>query len=142
MSEERARILNMVASGKLTVEEAEQLLDALGDKSGAAAPSEQTGEAVARKTLPKYLRVKVVSTDGDNVNVRVPLGLVRAGMKLTSLIPPQAMAKINSSMAEQGLSFDLNSLKPEDIDALLEGLSDMEVNVDSKSGDNVRVYCE
>lgn len=142
MNEERARILNMVAAGKLTVEEAEQLLDALGDTSGGAATTEQPSRAVAKRGLPKYLRVKVVSTEGDNVNVRVPLNLVRAGMKLTSLIPPQAMEKINSSMAEQGLNFDLTSMKPEDLDALLEGLADMEVNVDSKNGDNVRVYCE
>ncbi len=141
MSEERARILNMVAAGKLTVEEAEQLLDALRDTSGGTAAVE-TGHSKAGEGVPKYLRVRVQSTDGDNVNVRVPLNLVRAGMKLTSLIPPQAMEKINSSMAEQGLNFDLSSFKPEDLDALLEGLSDMEVNVDSKNGDNVRVYCE
>ncbi len=85
--------------------------------------------------------MKVVSTAGDNVDVKVPLGLVRAGLKLTSLIPPQAMEEINKSMAEHGMSIDFSSLKPDTIEELIEALREMEVNVDSKNGDNVRVYC-
>jgi hypothetical protein len=38
------------------------------------------------------------------------------------------------------MSFDLNSLKPEDIEELLEALREMEVEVDSNNGDTVRVY--
>ena len=89
----------------------------------------------------KYLYVKVVSVIGDNVDVRIPLGLVRAGLKLTSLIPPQAMDEINKSMAQHGMSIDFSSLKPDTIEELIEALREMEINVDSKNGDNVRVYC-
>ena len=35
MSEDRSRILNMLAEGKITAEEAERLLDALDARSGA-----------------------------------------------------------------------------------------------------------
>jgi hypothetical protein len=35
--------------------------------------------------------------------MRIPLGLLRAGMKFTSLMPPKVMDKINSTMQEQGL---------------------------------------
>jgi hypothetical protein len=84
--------------------------------------------------------VKVVSVKGDNVNVKIPLSLVRAGLKLTSLIPPHAADQINKSMAEKGMSFDLASMKPEDLEDVVESLREMEINVDSNNGDTVRVY--
>ncbi len=85
--------------------------------------------------------VKVLSSQQDNVDVRVPLGLIRAGMRFTSLIPPQAMDQINSSLKEKGMNFDLGNIKPEDIEELIKNLADMEVNVKSKNGDIVKVYC-
>jgi len=84
--------------------------------------------------------VKVESTKGDNVNVKIPLALVRAGLKLTSLIPPQAVDQINKTMAEKGMSFDLNNFKPEDLEELIEALREMEVDIDAANGDKVHVY--
>jgi Asp-tRNA(Asn)/Glu-tRNA(Gln) amidotransferase B subunit len=140
MSEERKRILKMLAEGKISASEAEELLDAMG-KGGQDAGADST--TVDRKNLKniKYIYVKVLSSQNDNVDVRVPLGLIRAGMRLTSLIPQQAMEHINSTMHEKGMKFDLNNLKPDDIEELIKNLADMEVNVKSKNGDTVRVYC-
>jgi hypothetical protein len=83
----------------------------------------------------------VDSVDGDKVDVKIPLALVRSGLKLTSLIPPQAMDQINEQMAEKGMSIDFSNFKPEDIDELIEALREMEINVDSAEGDNIRVFC-
>ena len=47
---------------------------------------------------------------------------------------------IDKTMAEKGMSFDLKNLKPEDLEDIVESLREMEINVDSKDGDNVRVY--
>ena len=141
MSEDRGRILSLIAEGKVTPADGERLLDAL-EKDGAGSTATETSSASPHQTGPaKYLYVKVKSTAGDNVDVKIPLGLVRAGLKLTSLIPPQAMEEINRSMAEHGMSIDFSSLKPDTIEELIEALREMEVNVDSKNGDNVRVYC-
>lgn len=139
MSEERNRILDLLAAGKITAEEAGRLLDAVDSgaaqaASAPAAPKTRSGE------LPKFMYVKVISTKGDNVNVKIPLSLVRAGLKLTSLIPPQAMEQIDKSMAEKGMSIDLKNLKPEDLEDLIESLREMEISVDAANGDNVRVY--
>lgn len=143
MSEDRSRILKMLAEGKITAEEAEQLLDALSaGAAGSAEPAIKGDPSALIAALPRYLYVKVNSTDGDNVDVKVPLALVRSGLKLTSLIPPQAMDEINRSMSEHGMSIDFNNFKPEDIDELIGALREMEVNVSSKDGDTVRVYCE
>jgi DUF4097 and DUF4098 domain-containing protein YvlB len=140
MNEERQRILKMLGEGKITAIEAEDLLDALGKNNG-----QQAGEAAAvePKVLKniKYMYVKVLSSQQDNVDVRVPLGLIRAGMRFTALIPPQAMDHINSSLKEKGMNFDLGNIKPEDIEELIKNLADMEVNVKSKNGDIVKVYC-
>lgn len=152
MSEDRARILNMLAGGKISAEEAERLLDALdtrtekptgaGAEAASAEPAIKGDPTPLLNALPKYLYVKVNSVDGDKVDVKIPLTLVRSGLKLTSLIPPQAMDQITEQMTEKGISIDFGNLKPEDIDDLIQSLREMEVNVDSKNGDKVRVYAE
>jgi SHOCT-like domain len=138
MSQERTRILDLLASGKITVEEATRLLDAVEVRASqppqAAAPKNGSGD------LPKFIYVKVLSTKGDNVNVKIPLGLVKAGLKLTSFIPQPAMEQINKSMSEKGMSMDLLNFKGEDLEELIQALREMEVNVDAANGDNVRVY--
>jgi len=145
MSEDRSRILSLLAAGKITADEAERLLDALDTGAGAAA--EPAGPAFTGDpsplvaALPKYLYVQVSGSTGDNVHVKIPIALVRSGLKLTSLIPAQAMDQINESMSEHGMSVDFTNLKPEDIDELIESLREMEINVDGKDGDVVRVYC-
>ena len=130
MSEDRVRILNMLAEGKITAEEADKLLDALsartsvsGAEGGAAgvgaaeSASRITGDPTpVLEALPKTLYVKVESPEGENVDIKVPLSLVRAGLKLTSLIPSSAMDEINESLAKSDISIYFNNLKAEDID--------------------------
>jgi len=146
MSEDRSRILNMLAQGKITAEEAERLLDALDTRPAASAGVATSGPAIKGDpgplidALPKFLYVKVNAENGDNVDVKIPVALVRSGLKLTSLIPPQAMDQINDSMSEHGMSVDFSNLKPEDIDELVAALREMEISVDSANGDKVRVY--
>ena len=140
MSDERKRILKMLADGVISADEAEELLDALGKSGGQQSQAGEIGVVKELKKL-KYIYVKVLSSQNDNVDVRVPLGLIRAGMRLTTLIPPQAIDQINKTMREKGMSFDLNNIKPDDIEELIKNLADMEVNVKSKNGDTVRVYC-
>ncbi len=127
---------------ELTTDEAARLLNALDAQ---ATPQDDRGgpaaEAVAAPLpLPKYIYVKVVSTKGDNVNVKIPINLVRAGLKLSSFIPQPAMEQINKSMEDHGPSVDLPNFKADDLEELIQALREMEVNVDAANGDNVRVY--
>ena len=85
---------------------------------------------------PKYLRVLVNSEDGDKVNVRVPITLVRTGLLLTTLIPVAA----NEELRKQGI--DLSGLGGLNGDELIEALRELNVDVDSANGDTVRVFCE
>jgi hypothetical protein len=146
MSEDRKRILGMLAEGKITADEAEMLLDSIDspaeEASAATAPSTSadwpTGPSATG--TPKFLYVKVTGGK-DTVDVKVPLAVLRTGLKLTSLIPPQAMDQINDSMSEHGMSLDFNNLKPDDIEELITSLREMEINVQSADGENVRVFC-
>jgi hypothetical protein len=44
-------------------------------------------------------------------------------------------------MARKGVAFDINRLKPDDLEALVEQLSELTVDV-GQEGASVRVYCE
>jgi hypothetical protein len=141
MNEQRKDVLDMLAEGKVTAEEAEQLIAALERDQPPAAPS----LAAARpKGKAKYLRV-VVDTleDGEpgRVNVRVPLQLLRAGVRLAALIPPQALVRANAELSKSGVPFDLTQLKPEQLEALVENLDEMTVEVDQPDA-KVHVFCE
>ncbi len=143
MSRNRTRILKMLANGKIAVDEAERLLDAIGH-SGAAAPGDEPGASGDGKEKPKprFLRVQVEESDGDRVNVRVPLNLIRAGVKLGSLVPGPAMDKVNQALHEKGIRIDLGGLKSEALEELIAQLSELSVDVDEQGGDKVRVFCE
>lgn len=142
MSEERQKILSMVAQGKISIEEAELLLDALKGKPVSPAVTVSGAQDSQKKTL-KYLRVVVDSKQGDNVNVRVPMALLRSGLKLSSLVPPQAYAKINEKMGEKGVDFDINQfLKSGNVEELIESLGELNVDVNAANGDVVKVFFE
>ncbi len=132
---DRNRILKMVAEGKITVEEADALLTALLGEG----EIKRSNTCNQSNVTPKYLFVKV--TGEDNVDIRIPVGLLRAGMKFTTLIPPHAADHINRAIKEHGMSFDISGIKPEHVEELLRHLSDMEINVKARNGDNVRVFC-
>src|SRR5215468_5956121 len=127
MNEQRRQILQMLAEGKITAEEAERLIDALEREQ----PESPPGTAPRPKSTPKYLRVLVSTTDnmgGDGpgrVNVRVPLQLLRAGVRLASLIPPQALTHVNEELHKSGIPIDLTQLKPQHIEELVEQLDDI-----------------
>jgi hypothetical protein len=143
MNEQRRQILQMLAEGKITADEAERLIDALEREQ----PESPPGAASRPKPRPKYLRVVVSSADssgGDGpsrINVRVPLQLLRAGVRLTTLIPPQALTKVNAELAKSGVPIDLNELKPQHIEELIGQLDELTVDVDDPDG-KVQVFCE
>jgi hypothetical protein len=145
MSEERTRILKMMAEGKLNVAEAEALLDALAQ--GRPSPSQATPSATgsaAPVTPPKFLRVLVEGEDEgkpSKVNIRVPLDLIRAGMRLAALIPTVAHEPVNKALKDAGVQIDISKLKADELEGLVAHLQELHVDVDS-GAEKVRVYCE
>jgi hypothetical protein len=156
MNENRRQILEMLAAGKITAEEAERLLAALDPEpvtvggmsngtSGSGAKSSTT------KTTPKYSRVLVEADEQmtgnrglTTVNVRVPMQLLRAGVRLAALIPQQAHDQLDSALSSHGIPLTLSQIKPENLEELIDHLEDLTVDVDGKDGNatKVRVFCE
>ncbi|MBO0681692.1 MAG: hypothetical protein J2P45_00935 [Candidatus Dormibacteraeota bacterium] len=144
MSDNRRQVLDMLASGQITVEEADRLIAAIGD---GPAPAVATGLVERPATAPRYLRVIVNAVDDKEgpikVNVRVPLQLLRAGVRLASLIPPQAQDEVNTALRRQGVGFDISQIKPENVDELIDHLGELTVDVDGERNNmKVRVFCE
>jgi len=137
MNEERKKVLNMLADGKISADEAERLISALENKTTETSP--QTALTKTLDNLPRYLFVKVDAVDGDKVNIRVPLKLVKAGIKLQALLPQDAQDKINAKLNEKGINLD--DFKDENFKDLLDALTEFELNVDDKKGDKVKIYC-
>jgi len=146
MTDNQKKILEMLAEKKISTDEAYRLLNALGSDEGGQKEMPKVPTGTVAK--PKYLRVTVMPEEGadpkhaDRVNVRVPMGLIRAGIKLTSLIPNDAMDKVNDALRDKGINFDVKSVKPEDIEELIGALSELEVDVESGHGEKVKVFVE
>jgi hypothetical protein len=138
MSEERRKILEMLQEGKISVDEAERLLSAL------SSPEVEEREISSEKGKLKYLRILVEpgpgSEEKERVNVRVPLKLIRAGLKLASFIPKHAQTKVNEALQEKGIDFDFKKVTSEDLEDLISQLDDLTVEVEGK--ETVRIYCE
>jgi hypothetical protein len=133
MSDHRRQILDMLAEKKITAEEAERLLSAV-EKDPV-----QAGDKI------KYLRVLVDTKDPvdgpTKVNVRVPMQLLRAGVKLTGVIPTKAREEVNAALRKEGIAFDINNLTPQNLEEMIEQLRDLSVDVDNENT-KVRVFCE
>lgn len=147
MNEERRKILDMLAQGLINADEAERLIAALESAPATASPN--SGSQTPPKARLKYLRVLVESGEGEAaddpslVNVRVPLGLLRAGVRLVSLIPVQARTHVNDALKEYGVPMDLSQIKPENLEEIVDYLGDLTVDVDQKNEKvKVRIFCE
>ena len=138
MNDNRRQILDMLANGKITAEEAERLIAAL-ERSGAGATAMSDSDRV------KYLRVLVDTKDPvdgpTKVNVRVPMQLLRAGVRLTGVIPASAREEVNNALRKEGIAFDINNVTPQNLEELVEQLRELTVDVDNENT-KVRVFCE
>jgi len=139
MTENTRQVLEMLAEGKITTEEADRLISALREQPSGS------GAAPAKK--PRYLRVIVDAEDSRQgpvkVNIRVPLMLLRAGVRLASVIPPEAQEKVNRALREQGVDLDISTIKPENLEELIDGLQDLTVDIEQQRDDvKVKVFVE
>ena len=128
--EERMKVLRMVEAGKITAEQATQLLEALDEvPTPKNAPAGSSGPAVPPNMAGRWFRVRVTDSDTGKVrvNVRLPVGVVNAGLKMGMRFAPQV----------EGL----------DLDSLSAMINNGEVGqivdvFDDKDGEHVEVYIE
>jgi hypothetical protein len=143
-NDDTRRILDMVAQGKLTAEDAERLLKALGNAEDAPASSAvhaSAGDVPSDTTQKRWLRINIHKPAGEHraqpkdVNIRVPLGVVRGGMRLGAIIATFAGEKAVRRMKVGGIDVDLNAINNDlsklhgpEFDAFLNSLQDIDID--------------
>jgi hypothetical protein len=148
MGESQKKILQMLAEGKINVDETERLMKLIDTDSES---DERAAGTKRGGGMPRYMRVVVEPKPGadknggaskkERVNVRVPFNLIRAGMKLVSLIPSEAADEVDKAFKEKGFSFNVRKLKEEDLEQLVTALQESEIDVETDS-ETVKVYAE
>lgn len=136
MSQETKKVLEMLASGQITAEDAEKLLEKVGASGPAAATPAASEEGAKAGQKVRFLRVVVDEPDHKQVNIRVPLAMLGTGIKLFAMLPTKASEKL----AEKGI--DLAALRNLPREELMEQLRELHVDVDSTNGEKVRIFCE
>ena len=125
-SEERVKVLKMVADGKITPEVAAELLKAL---DAAEAPRAASSAEDQPGRSGRYFRVTVTdtTTGRTRVNVRMPLGMVNAGLRMGMRFTPELEGLDSDQLAE----------------ALTSGQTGQIVDVyDDEDGEHVEVFIE
>ncbi|MGG3563291.1 hypothetical protein ABES03_17000 [Neobacillus rhizosphaerae] len=129
MSEEISRVLTMVEEGKLDKEKAAELIDVLQGKSNQVDLNKRTSPSY----LNKMLKVRVTSQEGDNINVNLPIKLIKAVLKVGTNI-----AKMIPESEKYVKDIDVELL----IEAIENELDGQIVDVTSAKGDKVLVIIE
>ena len=128
----------MLASGKINADEADRLLNAVDSGQSDHVADQQTSTV-----KPKFLHVKVEKNENGgekNVDIKIPLLLLKAGVKLGSIMPGDAKDKINSQLNEKGIMFDLNNVSSKEIDVLIKTLTESSIDIDTED-EKVKIYC-
>lgn len=130
-SEERFKVLKMVQEGKITPEMAADLLKAL-DSGSKAAPGESQNKG-PEGNIPgmggKFFRVRVsdIYTGKVRANIRLPLGMVNAGLRMGMKFSPEV----------EGLNAERL------VEALADGKTGKIVDVyDDEDDEHIEVYIE
>ena len=129
MKDEISRVLTLVEEGKLDKEKASELINILQGK-------DQPELVTIKKEVPygnKMLKIRVTSEDGDNVNVNLPINLVKAVLKVGTNIAekiPEAEKYVKD------INIDLL------IEAIENELDGQIVDITSANGDKVFVVIE
>jgi hypothetical protein len=128
MNEEISRVLTMVEEGKLEKEKAVELIHVLQGN-----PKPVDLNKTSTPYLDKILKIRVTSEEGDNVNVNLPIKLVKA------------VLKVGTSIAERIPEAE-KYVKDINVDLLIEAIENeldgQIVDITSAKGEKVLVVIE
>ncbi len=96
MEEERIKVLQMLDEGKITVEEANELLSALQESKGS---KKESLTEVSGVEEAKFLKILVTENEEEQVNISIPIKLVRM---LKNFVPQ----KVKRRLEEEGVDMD------------------------------------
>ncbi|MGB6820598.1 MAG: hypothetical protein WBE21_00865 [Candidatus Acidiferrales bacterium] len=144
MSVETKKVLELLAAGKISSEDAERLLDKLTSAASSPEQSNSQTPGAAANTAggacgsrrPRFIRVQVERPGREGVNVRVPLSCARGGRHWMAFLPTRVAEKLQ----EHGIDFgSLDAMSDEDFHKAMERIN---VDIEGRSGRKVRIFAE
>lgn len=124
MNEEITKVLTMIQDGKIDADQGSELIQVLKEK---------VETSNKPKYLDKTLKIRVVSTENDNVMVNLPIKLVKA-----VLMAGHSIAASIPQSEKYVKDIDINLL----IEAIENELDGQIVDIKSANGDTVSVIIE
>ncbi|WP_461610809.1 SHOCT-like domain-containing protein [Cytobacillus kochii] len=129
MKEEITKVITMVQEGKINADKGAELIQVLKEKE----EKESKQPESSSKYMEKVLKIRVKSSENDNVTVNLPIKLVKvvllAGHNIAASIPESA---------KYVKDIDINLI----IEAIENELDGQIVDVKSADGDTVSVFIE
>jgi hypothetical protein len=148
MSDESRRILDLLAQGRITADEADQLLKALGTRPAEPTESAESepAQASTEARTPRYFRISVTKNAAagrpeKRVDIRVPIALVRGGMRFGGLVPGFVSEKVHRKLREKEIDIDLSKLDEKRIDEVLQSLDDVVIDI-NEGDEHVKIVRE
>ena len=127
---ELARTLGVTVDELLEGRKSQEIVPAEPDPK--SAPEPQPGPSHVDGSRPKKLHIQVDSSDGDVVNINVPLGMASAVLGASSKLPGVVNLNLN------GADVDMTLIA----EAIKHGEKGTLVEVDSGDGDHVTISLE
>ena len=128
MSQEKLKILEMIQNKVITPSEGADLLNAL-DKD------EKIEAKAARKNAFKMFKIRIVSSDGDRVNVQIPLEFAKVALK--SQNKRGKVMKLDK-LNDMNVDIDFDAI----LDLIESGTLGKIVDIESGDGDKVEIVIE
>ncbi|GAA0070982.1 hypothetical protein UT300003_25060 [Clostridium sardiniense] len=129
MNEEVMTVLKMVEEGKISADKAKEIIDALGNTS------KNTEAITPKKYEDKFLKVEVLSHEGDKVNIKLPIKVVKEVLKVTGKLP---ISKYVEGMDE----IDIDELMNTIVSCLDNEVMGEIVDICSSEGDTVKIVID
>jgi hypothetical protein len=133
MSAETRKILEMLAAGKISSEDAERLIDKVSASHPEPPPKTEGGTSgtASAPNKQRFMRIVVDRPGQDQVNIRMPIPFARTGTRLMAVLP----SRFSERLADLGV--DVASLG-----LMAESIEDCNIDVDRGNGKRVRIFCE
>lgn len=119
-NQEQKQILNMLQEGKITIDEAQALLEALNQPQKVTIIPNKPG------TTRKFLKISIKSSEGDDVKIQIPVEFARF----------VKMGQAKMKLSEYDI--DIDSL----IDLIEDGAMGEIVDIKTSDGDLVKIGVE
>ena len=145
MSEEMRRVLAMLVDGKISIDNAEQVIEALTTPPECDEDDDYAWQP--EPIRPRFLRIRLHRPPANghvekDVNIRLPIAMVCGGVRLGMLMPGVG-DRINARLRARGVDFDLGRVSEEQIESLVSRLGQLTIDVDEDGQQKqLQITCE